>query len=244
MTVPAESFVDVCLSQSGDKYVFGAEASPLDPNPSAFDCSELVEWASKRAGISPTVPDGAYNQWKHCQALTVSHALTVRGALLFVGDGTGSGRNAIHHVAVSLGDGTTIEARGSKWGVGTWGASGRFDFAGAIPGVDYSGKPKPRPVNQGGGVQLRPGSKGEAVRFLQAMLNIVTPYAKLGNQKRIAEDGDFGPATTARVKEFEVWCNKMGRLVHAKDPALTEDGIPTATTLARLGYWVNAALKK
>lgn len=130
------------IAQRGDRYIFGAEAQASDPNPDAFDCSELVEWACARAGVSPRVPDGAYNQWQHTKAhgkrLDLEDGITIRGALLFVGDGTGTGRNAITHVAWSLGDGTTIEARGAKWGVGTWPSTSRFDFAGLIPGVDYS----------------------------------------------------------------------------------------------------------
>lgn len=130
------------LAQKGKPYIFGAEAKATDPNPSAFDCSELVEWSCARAGVTPRVPDGAYYQREHCRksgmGIPLGQGLRTRGALLFVGDGTGVGRDAITHVAWSLGDGTTIEARGAKWGVGTWPSTNRFDFAALIPGVDYS----------------------------------------------------------------------------------------------------------
>lgn len=128
------------LAQEGDRYLFGAEANIADADPDAFDCSELVQWSCARAGVIPTVPDGAYNQWQHTKALSipVDAGIRRRGSLLFVGDGTGAGRDAITHVAWSLGDGTTIEARGSRWGVGTWPAASRFDFAALVPGVDYS----------------------------------------------------------------------------------------------------------
>lgn len=130
------------IAQKGDRYIFGAEAKASDPNPGAFDCSELVEWSCARAKVSPTMPDGAYNQRQHCRnaglGIPLGQGLRTRGALLFVGDGVGTGRDAITHVAWSLGDGTTIEARGSKWGVGTWPSTNRFDFAALIPGVDYS----------------------------------------------------------------------------------------------------------
>lgn len=144
--VPIEDVLLWAIAQRGDRYVFGAEASPLDPDPKAFDCSELVEWASARAGVTPKVPDGAYNQWLHCRLqkteLTVTAALALRGALLFVGDGTGVGRQAITHVAISLGDGTTVEARGRLWGVGTWATKGRtWNYGARIPGVDYSPAP-------------------------------------------------------------------------------------------------------
>ena len=78
MTVTADALIDAMLSQTGDPYIFGAEASPLDPNPDAFDCSELVEWASARAKISPKVPDGAYYQWRHARGITVAQAIATR----------------------------------------------------------------------------------------------------------------------------------------------------------------------
>ena len=92
-----------------------------------------------------TVPDGAVNQYQHCRLtanlIPVDRARTTRGALLFSGPGFvggKKGRDAIHHVGFSLGDGTTIEARGSAWGVGSWLIGNRFTFAGLIPGVDYT----------------------------------------------------------------------------------------------------------
>lgn len=142
MTAHIEDVLLYAIAQKGDRYIFGAEARATDPNPAAFDCSELVEWACARAGVDPRVPDGAYYQREHCRkagmGIPVGQGLRTRGALLFVGDGIGVGRDAITHVAWSLGDGTTIEARGSQWGVGTWPSTNRFDFAALIPGVDYS----------------------------------------------------------------------------------------------------------
>lgn len=141
MLTPIEVPLAYSLSQQGDRYVFGVEV-PLSANDSpAWDCSELVEWSCGKAGVRPKVLDGAFNQWTQCKAagllIPVARGMATRGALLFVGDGTGSGRNAITHVAWSLGNGLTIEARGKRWGVGCWPSAGRFDFAGLVPGCDY-----------------------------------------------------------------------------------------------------------
>lgn len=227
-----DQFVAACLSQKGDPYVFGAEASPLDPDPDRFDCSELVEWAAKRAHI-PGVPDGAYWQWKAAKRVSVAEGLRTRGALLFVGDGTGVGRAAITHVAVSLGDGTTIEARGKRWGVGTWGAAGRFDFAGLIPGIDYKAKPATRPVNQGGGVNLDPGVTSQATKFLQALLNIVRAAAGDG-RIQITVDGHYGNQTKAAVAEFQRDVNELERRT-----VLKVTGAADPKTLGYLADWVN-----
>lgn len=125
-----DQFVALCLQQAGKSYVFGAEASPSEPNPRAFDCSELVEWACARVGISPKFPDGTDAQEAHCRRngtlLSVSAAVNTKGALLFQQG----------HVAISLGNGSTIEAMNPSRGVTKGNANGRGWTTGAkIPGA-------------------------------------------------------------------------------------------------------------
>lgn len=136
MTVTPNQLLETAASGKGDTYVFGGEVRLDDPNPDRYDCSEYVQWVCHQNGL--TVPDGAFNQWRFCEPIDVRKAISTPGALLFVGDGTGSGRDAITHVAFSRGNGRTWEARGAQWGVDSWSAIGRFQFAGLIPGVDYS----------------------------------------------------------------------------------------------------------
>ncbi len=126
----AEAFVLRALAQAGDRYVFGAEARLSDPDPREFDCSELVQWAAHQVGI--TIPDGTKYQLPHCERagtlISVEEAVRTRGALLF----------RPGHVAISLGDGRTIEAKGSAYGVGRFSAHGRGWTTGAlIPGMKY-----------------------------------------------------------------------------------------------------------
>jgi hypothetical protein len=137
--VPVYKFVDLCLAQRGDKYVFGAEASPTDPNPEAFDCSELVEWALERLGVP--FADGSMNQRAATTRISVANAIAKRGALLFRDVSV----NGIGHVAVSLGNDYTIEARGTDYGVGKFSATvGRtWTEGGLIPGLDYSKLTRP-----------------------------------------------------------------------------------------------------
>lgn len=126
-TGTTQEFLWHALGQQGKAYVFGAETRPSDPNPQAFDCSELVEWAARRAGV--TVPDGSINQINAARPMSVEEALRTPGALLFR-----SGRP--NHIAISLGDGRTIEARGRRFGVGIFSAEGRgWTRAGTIPGL-------------------------------------------------------------------------------------------------------------
>ncbi len=133
------TFVDSALAQSGDPYVFGASARSDDPNPKSFDCSELVRWSAHRAGVD--LPRRAFDQYMQLEhqgaTLSVEEALHTPGALLFSFKTAppAVGRSDEEHVAISLGDGRTIEARGGSYGVGSWPAKGRFGYAAVIPGV-------------------------------------------------------------------------------------------------------------
>jgi cell wall-associated NlpC family hydrolase len=132
-----QQFLSTAVAQTGDQYVFGAETKLNDPNPSRFDCSELVEWASHQVGV--TVPDGAYNQYTHLHkggsTMSVEEAIRTPGALLFsFSSDPDTGHPKAAHVAISLGNGKTIEAKGTEYGVGSWDASTkRFQYAAMIP---------------------------------------------------------------------------------------------------------------
>lgn len=139
--VPVEDWLWWMLGRKGDPYVYGAENLPGEVAPGTpADCSELGQWAGDSAGASPRIPDGSQWQWRQIQqsgtVLTVARAITIRGAALFTEfDGNGDPQ----HVAYSLGDGTTIEARGRAWGIGSFPATtARFTAAGLFPGIDYS----------------------------------------------------------------------------------------------------------
>lgn len=135
-----DAFLEAALRQAGDTYVFGAEAKATDADPDTFDCSELVEWAAAQAGISG-VGDGSWNQYSTLKAkglvVSVEEAKNTPGALLFRFDGEEDGSPSAGHVAISLGDGRTIEARGRQYGVGQWEVGNRFEYAVLLPGVDH-----------------------------------------------------------------------------------------------------------
>lgn len=129
-----QQFLNTALAEQGKPYVYGATAKITDPDPPAFDCSELTKWAAAPSGV--TIPDGATAQYlsirDHGDTMTVQQALHTPGALLFhfghepkdLGDIPADG-----HVAISLGDGVhTIEARGHAYRTNVFdNASGR-DF--------------------------------------------------------------------------------------------------------------------
>ncbi len=183
-----DDFVSIALSQRGDPYIFGAEASFNDPDPDAFDCSELCEWASRRCGVR--FVDGAQNQRDACRRagtlIDVDTGRRTRGALLFrIKEGPGG-----DHVAISLGDGKTIEARGTAYGVNVFSSGGRpWTHAGFIPGLDRG-----RANSRQGLISM--GDRGEDVRWIQRRL-------QMHEFDPGPADGVFGPRTDAAVRAFQ-----------------------------------------
>lgn len=137
------TFIEMARAQAGDAYVWGAQTDPNDPDPDAFDCSELVEWAAAQVGVK--MEDVSYSQYVQVRdagtEISVEQALQTPGALLFrfSAETDGSGFPASRHVAISLGNGKTIEAMGSNYGVLEADATGReWTNGGLVPGIDYS----------------------------------------------------------------------------------------------------------
>lgn len=116
-----EKFVSVALSVSkGKPYVWGAKG------PNSFDCSGLVQYASRAAGKQLSAPSAS--QANAVRKISVQEALRTRGALLFR-----IGKGGTNHVAISLGNGSTVEARGKAQGCGVFGgAVGRTWTSGGI----------------------------------------------------------------------------------------------------------------
>jgi cell wall-associated NlpC family hydrolase len=127
----ASQIVALALQQAGKAYVYGAQASPSDPNPRAFDCSELVQWSCARCGIKDCPRTSEQQQaWcsQHGTLISIQEGINTKGALLFQPG----------HVAISLGNGRTIEAMNEKDGIRQGNANGRgWTAAGRIPGCKY-----------------------------------------------------------------------------------------------------------
>lgn len=122
----ALDFVNAAVSASGAAYVFGAEASSSDPTPRALDCSELVQWALGRIGIS--FVDGSSAQYEACTKISVADAIATRGALL----------HKEGHIGISMGDGRSVEARNPTDGVGIFNARDiAWTGGGLVPGLNY-----------------------------------------------------------------------------------------------------------
>lgn len=122
----AASFVNMAVSASSARYVYGAEALSSNPKPAALDCSELVQWALGRIGVPFT--DGSAAQIAATNRISVEQGLRTRGALLY----------KVGHIGISMGDGRSVEARNPTAGVGIFRAADiAWTAAGLVPGLRY-----------------------------------------------------------------------------------------------------------
>ena len=115
-TMTAGQFATLADHQVDKRYVLGAETLVSQPNPSRFDCSELVQWLFGRSGN--TITDLAASQYNVTKKVTGSPRA---GDLVFLRNNPARS-NGIGHVAVltkklSNGDWRIIEARGRVDGV-------------------------------------------------------------------------------------------------------------------------------
>lgn len=208
-------FASMLDKQVGRAYVLGAEANPSDPNPKAFDCSELVQWAWARSGNK--IRDLA--AWQYDDTIAVGDGPAKVGDLVFLRNNPARS-NGIGHVAIlttrlANGDWRIIEARGRKWGVvrttlSYWRTRGHFAGVRRQPG--FSLLPNPGAVKVSYPPTLRKGSKGKWVVRLQKELN-----------HGLTVDGLFGAKTEAKVRAWQ------------KAHRLTADGIVGPKTWRSLG---------
>jgi cell wall-associated NlpC family hydrolase len=138
-TSALEIFLKQARAQRGDSYSYGSTPKLSAKNPTSFDCSSLTQWAANKAGVKlPRTAEYQYMELKHQHNLIpVDQALKTPGALLFYfsREPTSSLPAGQAHVAISKGDGRTIEAKGTAYGVGEFSAKNRFNYAGVIPGI-------------------------------------------------------------------------------------------------------------
>lgn len=132
-------FLSSAKDQVGDRYVYGAPRTPTAADPKTFDCSSFTQWAARQAGVKlDGTAETQYMQLKRTNHdIPVEQALKTKGALLFYFSREPSGALPAGqaHVAISLGDGRTVEAKGTRYGVGEWSAKHRFNYAATVPGI-------------------------------------------------------------------------------------------------------------
>ena len=161
------------------------------------DCSGLFAWAFKQLGGS--IYHGSntiYNKYcsskgKLSKGKRADGQPIKPGTAVFLYRASDSNR---HHIGLYIGNDTVIEAKGTQYGVVTSKLS-HWDEWGELKNVNYSGV-----TGDEGGTPavtvLKNGSRGEAVKALQTLLN--KAGFDCGNV-----DGIFGSKTEAAVRLFQ-----------------------------------------
>ena len=216
----------------GERYILGAFAPKDNPRwTGPWDCAEFASWVTfQTVGLligctdnnaNPSKADAYSGAWaRDCASaqrpVSIGQAKATAGAILVRKPAPGG----IGHVAISQGDGTTIEAHSSKTGVSCQKVDGRrWDLAMLVPLVVYPAEIPVAVFSPPGGLVLRstfPPMHGALVRELQLALK-----GKGLDPGDI--DGVFGPHTEAAVRGFQL------------QNGLVPDGEAGAQTLKKLG---------
>lgn len=196
----------------GETYVLGAVVPKNNPRwRGPWDCAEFVSWLVYQASATlygchrnsgdPATADAYTGYWgrdarKLGVRISVEEAARTPGAAVLRLPAV----NAIGHIAISDGNGGTVEAHSSRRGVVEDRLAGRrWDMGVLVPGLTYSGlrrtvvvaAPRTRIYRL-----KRPPMQGPVVREIQRAL------AAAGvDPGRI--DGVFGPLTQAAVLAFQ-----------------------------------------
>jgi N-acetylmuramoyl-L-alanine amidase len=228
----AQDLLQLANKHVGEAYILGAFAPKDNPNwRGPWDCAEFVSWLTfQTTGLllgctnnaeSPARADAYSGAWARDAAavgrpLSLGQAKAIPGAVLV----RKPPPKGIGHVAISQGDGTTVEAHSARLGVTNHKVDGRrWDLALLLPLIVY---PEPLPTaifSPPSGIVLRltfPPMHGEMIASLQKALK-----AQGFDPGEI--DGVFGPHTEAALRGFQL------------KSRLNPDGEAGKITLAKLG---------
>lgn len=127
-------FVRQLLAREGAEYEWGGTSKKT-----GFDCSGLLNRVMQNMGFT-NFPRHSADIYAHSKPISVKKALKTRGAILYTQG----------HIAVSLGNGKTIEARGEDYGVVVAEGQGRFTHGGLLPELQVA-----KAVQEAGRSRLR-----------------------------------------------------------------------------------------
>lgn len=204
---------ELAAAHLGERYAPGVQVPKDNPGwKGPWDSAELVSWVVyQRAGVlvgcnsngaSAATADACSAAWARdaehvLRRIGIGQAKGVAGAVLIRRPRPG----AVGHVAITRGDGTTIEAHSQRRGVISGGIDGRrWDLAVLAPAVEYPAELPMgsfRPPTQIILSLTFPPMRGRLVVELQQAL------LRRGYDPGII-DGVFGPHTHAAVMAFQL----------------------------------------
>lgn len=173
-----------------------------------WDCAQLTRVVAKAGGVS--LVSGATSQWTKTEWDERGTIDTIPAdELVFVYRQSTSNASKMQHTGVALGDGTCVHARGTAYGVVH---QKMTDYA-----WTHWARPRWGEAENDPTPTIKRGSKGEAVKKLQALL-----MSHGYTLPRYGADGDFGNETENAVMVFQ------------QAQGLTADGIVGKQTWAAL----------
>lgn len=202
--------LDKAEQHIGERYSLGARAVFSNPDHRGpWDCAEFTSWCAYQTygivfgayGSDPDTADAYSGKW--------TDDATRKGVLISVEDGLGTAGSfllrkpnyhgiSIGHVAISRGDGSTVEARSAAHGVNIFGSAASRPWSGGcvLPGVDYDRQAMAHAPDRRIIRLARPYMEGTDIRRVQERL------AALGYEVGTI-DGVYGPTTEAAVLSFQ-----------------------------------------
>jgi N-acetylmuramoyl-L-alanine amidase len=207
-----KDIVELALTRRGETYFLGTKVHIANPDwHGPWDCAEFVSWACYHAYktvIAVQPPDvrigESYSGWWHDDAVRLGATVDVKLAIATPGAilirKPGDFGHKIGHVAISIGNNTTIEANSKNVGVQVIDAANARPWTTGflIPGILYDS----------------PGDMPK-LALPKFLLQLASPYMR---GPKVAEvqnallardihpgpaDGIFGPATAAAVAAFQ-----------------------------------------
>lgn len=217
-----DELVALAKTQIGKPYVLGANVDLTSADPPIFDCAEFLSWLTYQATkqlrgcLDNHVPVARAEPYSAAwaqdirtgvvESISIDEAIRTAGAVL----ARAPTKGRMGHVALSDGDGGTVEAHSTRRGVIAGQARRRpWTHAGLIPGIEY-GEPDALIYGHVEPAVLRIGDRGADVQELQEAL--VRRYELLSAAGFGAFDGlnpgapdaRFGPRTRAAVYAWQV----------------------------------------
>lgn len=205
-----DELINLALSKVG--YAYSQGPTRTTGQNGYFDCSGFTYFLLQHLGVRP-------NDWQpqsHLQALycrdhgsltTIQQAINTKGALLFEGPDNAyiGGAGIPGHVAVSLGNGHTVEAMGRAWGTCIGGAYGRgWSNAGYFPGIAYPGTQPTNHPPEVTGLQLSEES-------MSGMPTVIPAGSKVAPNGRV-------PVISLDVQSGHIFAYNGARIVWRMDP--------------------------
>lgn len=174
-----------------------------------WECAQLTQEVAAAGGVK--LVSGATSQWKETDWAETGTIDTIpERDVVFVYKRSNSNSSVMSHTGVYLGDGTVVDARGTKEGV-------LHEALADYPWTHWARPAWGERANDAPPT-LRKGSKGKYVTELQAAL-MLHGY----DLPKYGADGDFGSETEKAVRAFQ------------RDAGLKEDGVAGPKTWAALG---------